>query len=379
MTSVPKAVNERARRAGQRFRLQRAYKAAIRDDEDLRPVGPRTLLHYTSLESFFRIIETRSLRAWRAELSNDAAEMSVAADVVRAVLAENETRALLPADIIQMIVELLEKEEIVTLVTCFTEPRPDRGDGLLPADILSMWRAYASFGDGVAIHFDGDRVKQLAANAQGALTDCRLLKVIYRPEKQIALARRAIQLAVPGIIQNIPEQSESWITWAAVAIAKELSSFAAMFKHPGFEEENEWRLVFNLDTLSTGQLAFADHHGLKRGHYNLIVRENESQARLREAEEEDAPEPLPAPLREIEPAEGFFALEQADYREDPWVSGFWREDARLLPISGATLGPSNDQRSASISISDWVSKHGYGTLLQHKGSFELKSSRIPVP
>lgn len=377
MTATSPDVKERALRANQRYRLQRAYRLAIRNEEELRPPVPSTLLHYTSLDAFFKIVETRSLRASRAELSNDAAEMSVAAGIVRQVLSEEETTNQLPNRVIELVGELLDNEEIVSLVTCFTEPRAESDDDLLPADILSMWRAYASFGDGVAVHFDGERVKALASNAQGVLADCRLLKVIYRPEKQIDLARRAIRLAVPEIIEKMPDQSDGWTSWAAVAIAKELSSFAAMFKHPGFEEENEWRLVFNLDTLATETLAFTDTRGLKRGYHSLVVRENETKAKLREAEDEDDPKPLPEPLRGIEPADGLFAWEQTNYKEDFWIGDFWRDDLLLLPITGATVGPSNNQRSASISIGDWVARHGYGTFLSHKGDFELKASKIP--
>lgn len=338
-------------------KLQDGYRKAIRKDARLALAVPETLLHYTSLDAFYSMTSSDSLRACRAELSNDTGEMTLAASVVEEVLGEREARTALEAPMIEGIKHLLAGSDISTLVTCFTEPRQYKPtEKLLPADILSMWRAYGSAGEGVAVHFAGRKLVQLAAAAEGLASGSRVLKVIYDPDEQFDLVKTVVMLARDELLNKLPDRSPEWSSWATRAIATELSSFSAMFKHPGFAEEKEWRLVCNVVPFEADQLGFVEHRGIQRGCVHLVAR--------RSAEEDGVDR-------------AFFAREQ-DMHEDPFINAdLWIEDPVRLPIVGVTVGPSNRQRAISISIAEWAKRYGYAPTWQKQADFPVLASQIP--
>lgn len=338
-------------------KLQEQYRRAIRKDARLSLSIPETLLHYTSLGAFYSMASNHALRASRAELSNDTGEMTLAAAVVDEVLEERDARTALQPSMIEGIKGLLAERDISTMVTCFTEPKQYKAtEKLLPADILSMWRAYGSAGEGVAIHFSGKQLVQLAASAEGLAAGTRLLRVIYDPDEQFDLVKTVVNLARDELLGKLPEYSPEWISWATRAIATELSSFSAMFKHPGFAEEKEWRLVCNIVPFEADQIAFVEQRGIQRGCVHFIAR--------RSADEESSDR-------------AFFAQEQ-DMDTDPFINPEqWVKERTRLPIVGVTVGPSSRQRAMAISVTEWAKRYGYAPTWGKQPEFPVLSSQIP--
>lgn len=346
---------ERVQKQEKQREIREAYRQAIRSDQRLGRAVPETLLHYTTLEAFYSITSTHSIRACRAELSNDTGEMMLAADVVREALAEREAKTTLPTSMIESVGKRLAVSATSTMVTCFTEPRtPKASEKLLPADILSMWRAYGDSGDGVAIHFDSEALKTLAANGEGVTVGARLLRVIYDPDDQFDIVKSVIRLAGPELIEKLPEKSPEWMAWAAQVVTGELSSFAAMFKHSGFAEEREWRLVCNVYDFEIDSIGFMDQRGVKRGCIHLVTR-----------------------VSQDESLTALFALEQKAEEEGASFGSLdmseWSMELQRLPITGITIGPSSRQHAAAISAAEWSKSHGY------RGRSELQVFRSRIP
>ncbi len=359
---MPTETDDQKKLWRERWKDRWAYRGLLRNDPRLARKTPPVLLHYTTLEACYSILGSNTLRACRAEQSNDTAEMTLAASIVAEALSERDAKSALSPQIIKEIEALINEEQIVTLVTCFTEPRQTKPSSpTVPADILSMWRAYANTGEGVAIHFDGPKFQSLVSSAQGTLMGGRLLKVVYDPEEQFDLIKGAIKLAGTAVVEKLPEHSPRWISWAAQTIAGELNSYAAMFKHAGFAEENEWRAVFSVDSFHFSDLGFVDHGGLKRSCVHLISRNQ-----LGEPDDETG-EPTTLDRQ------AFFANEQTDFATSIFVDDHWVEEPSLLPITAVTVGPSNTQKAAATSIADWAARHGR----YEATAIAINASKIP--
>jgi len=344
---------QKLERLEKRREIRDAFRQAIRAEQRLGREVPDTLLHFTTLDAFYSITKSHSVRACRAELSNDTGEMQLASEVVREALSEREAKNTLSASMIESISKRLALSETSTMVTCFTEPRmPKVSEKLLPADILSMWRAYGDSGDGVAVHFDGKALRALAASGEGVTAGSRLLRVIYDPDDQFDLVKSVIRLAGPELIDKLPERSTEWLTWANQQITSELSSFAAMFKHVGFSEEREWRLVCNVYGYELDSIGFVEQRGFKRGCIHLVRRTSvdESDSALFAAEQQADDDSFTAP----------------DLSD-------WKTSVDLLPITGVTVGPSGRQRSVAISASEWAKACGY------RNSVEIDIYRSQIP
>ncbi len=350
---TPQTPEQRLAKFEKQREIREAYRQAIRADQRLGREVPDTLLHYTTLDAFYSISKTHSIRACRAELSNDTGEMQLAADVVKEALGEREAKNTLPASMINRISERLALSETSTMVTCFTEPRtPKPSEKLLPADILSMWRAYGDSGDGVAIHFNGKSLRSLASNGDGVTGGARLLRVIYDPDDQFDLVKSVIRLAGPELFDKLPEKSSEWMVWSTQQIISELSSFAAMFKHSGFSEEREWRLVCNVYGYELDSIGFIEQRGIKRGCIHLVQRQSNDES-----------------------MSALFALEQQSDEESFGAPDMteWRTEVSRLPIMAITVGPSGRQRSVAISAAEWVRACGYNEA----DEIDVYRSQIP--
>jgi hypothetical protein len=88
-------------------------------------------------------------------------------------------------------------------------------------NLLSQWRAYCPSG-GFSIGFDYSKLETIAKAYEGSFGE--LVKCIYREDD------------IQGLISNIFKSN-------ADKLVKRLWEVAPRFKHYGFSEEREWRLV----------------------------------------------------------------------------------------------------------------------------------------
>jgi len=103
-------------------------------------------------------------------------------------------------------------------------------------DSLSQWRAYSGPTSGFALGFSADRL-----DLPERFT---ILHCIYEPDRQNKVAEAIVGEVLDRALAQIPAVSLSNATTTAWAgLLSELHTFALMFKHPKFHEEEEWRIV----------------------------------------------------------------------------------------------------------------------------------------
>lgn len=204
---------------------------------------PDVLWHYTNLEGLLGIAKYKCLWATDARYLNDSTELTHGRDclqaawdievaIARKIEAGEPFTGEEPAfgperltRILKVTSKGIHKVTVVAgdpapFVTCFS------ADG----DRLSQWRGYAA-GKGYALGFKRKTLDELAAsNARTA----RLLKVEYIHDR------------VPAVGSKVDDNGRVVLT----------SIEQAWFKHPGFDEEQEWRIAVAAPTSADPEWQF---------------------------------------------------------------------------------------------------------------------------
>jgi len=185
---------------------------------------PQKLYHYTSTEAFRCIIEFRTLWASDIFYLNDQQEIVHAIDLLQMTcksLAKDKNR-----------IEITFLEKLVNELEFHKKDQPHIFTASFSAsrDQLSQWRAYSQSG-GYALAFNGSVLSRIA-QAQGY----QLVRCIYEESDKVKIFKECVFSILsrlnPNEIDLIVENS-----------AKVFLEVAAMMKHKGFAEENEWRLI----------------------------------------------------------------------------------------------------------------------------------------
>lgn len=122
-----------------------------------------------------------------------------------------------------------------TYIACFSKHDPGDKDGL-----LSMWRAYAADGGGVAIVFDSSK---LAEDSDSPLI---IAPVEYRSTLQrFTWMDWAIEQTADAIKALGPSADPSDLVRAVRCYYARLRRAALFSKHESFSEEKEWRIVYD--------------------------------------------------------------------------------------------------------------------------------------
>lgn len=231
------------------------------------PEAHAELLHYTSVAGLLGILQSDSLRATHSAFLNDSTETSLFFEKRLANILEAGVRAVLFADpALQVLPQFAstpqEADAVVTryarevadairtttrifnepYLTCFSAPANERvrGDGL-----LSQWRGYGQDG-GYALVFDTKKLEELL-QLEGAsywYQHAQWGDVHYHQddddlaaaEPEIHEAEDALRAAIGRFIKH-PDSSELESTF------EPLATLSCLYKHWGFHEEREVRIV----------------------------------------------------------------------------------------------------------------------------------------
>lgn len=206
--------------------------------------GDIKLHHYTTPHGIKGIIGERSIWSTDIESMNDTKEIKYGVNLIEEEI--NEAREeygddRLVSEVLLSTVEdelkSLARDRYSIFVTCFCKE----------GDLLSQWRGYADRGGGYSVEFkfnDKTRVK----GVDGTLKKPNLRKVIYDKDEQKDIAGNLIHSVCeicntfPSLERDELDKEELWLSVARY-ISKPLIDFAISFKHEGFDEEKEWRLV----------------------------------------------------------------------------------------------------------------------------------------
>jgi hypothetical protein len=228
------------------------YEKSIMDEwEDLHSSKEDIILHhYTTPNGLKGIIENREIWSTDIESMNDTKEMKYGIEIINEEInvAEEEFESRLVKDaLLSSIREIINKEKYNVFVTCFCR------DG----DLLSQWRGYADGGGGYSLKFRFNN-DVFTKDMDGNLNKPILRKVIYDKNEQIEITQKLVQGiceicdTYPDLDKDNPDKEEIWMSVAQL-VAKTLLDFAISFKHEGFREEKEWRLVRTVEKDDTNK------------------------------------------------------------------------------------------------------------------------------
>ncbi len=205
-------------------------------DEDKR------LAYYTSIDIAEIIMEKRMLWMRNVGDMNDYKEVKYGNELITRLLygkMRNEFEDALETNInisknrIENILYAFSKEMISwsynTYATCFAEIDSNDNDGR-----LSMWRGYGR-DEGIALVFDITKMQNVLSGK-----NIELSPVEYYTEKDVAVKLKEMIGQIERNGERLKRYKKDEIE---SAIINALRYAVVSIKHPGFEDEKEWRLV----------------------------------------------------------------------------------------------------------------------------------------
>ena len=208
-----------------------------RYSEGLGPVPP--LFHYTGAHGVRGILNSDRIWASGAQHMNDWMEVVYGYDIMMTTLRGIVGSGELPQRTQSVFNDVLRAMELPDspFVDAYFAAFCEKGN------LLSQWRAYAGT-QGFAIEVDPLVFKgELTLTTKALARNLRLAKVEYDPERQ----KTGFRELIDELIETVEAQhghSERLHATLAEFVRVVLSSWAATVKHPGFEEEQEWRVIF---------------------------------------------------------------------------------------------------------------------------------------
>lgn len=215
------------------------FPIACKAVEHAKHLGNR-FAYYTTAEVAYSVIKNKRIWMRSTTTMNDYMEVQYGQDLLLNAIKENSGRALKVAvdachrDLFDeawgLVVAWLPGFMADTFITCVSQHQPDE-------DVLgrlSMWRAYGGK-TGIALIFNGD-VFALQTDALGAYSS----PVSYFDANQFSAAIELIATNISGekeYVSALPRESVKNTLFTMFRFA------VLCTKHPGFAEEQEWRIV----------------------------------------------------------------------------------------------------------------------------------------
>ena len=206
--------------------------------------GESQLVHYTSAENALQILRSCTFWLRNVRCMNDFSEVQHGINLLvkafggpdnhrvdKLYCALDQVAPGAAKKAIDTFNAWISKLPDITFIGCLS--LADKNE---TAGRLSMWRAYAGSGSGVALHLDSTpfdaNTDALAAYSLpiAYLTDEEFIEGIDR-------CLVTLEKMVPELDGTAPDKVEHCIFWW-------LLSMAVGLKHPGFHEEREWRIVY---------------------------------------------------------------------------------------------------------------------------------------
>lgn len=233
--------------------------------------GHRPLLaHYTSILSMEQILIKKAVLFSNPLFMNDLEEMKFGLHSARdCFFSSTEVKDALGSEARIVIAENAfthyfnefdTKQALDVFVFCLSEHNRDDLDGR-----LSMWRAYARNGNGAAIFFDTARLSLIDGSP------LMLAKVQYATQqKRIDEIQAKIKQWAELI--KASEITDTQLYLPVFSLFSIFTTLALTRKHSGFDEEQEWRVIY---------LPAHDDEGLLQNEFTYIVTDRGVEPKLR--------------------------------------------------------------------------------------------------
>jgi len=215
--------------------------------------GPAILYHYTAADGLLGMLQSHQIWATNVRFMNDRSELDYGINLVCRVFEEDEFVGKLPPKdkpaftkikkTIRLMLDDVEKNT-THFAICFCEKE----------NLLSQWRGYGQSGSGFALGFETERLNEFVAEPcpdsnirPERSVPVILRRVIYDEYAQKDFVRSCIRTIVKSIQfdRNVKTrvQTELLYTPLGTVVVRLLYECLVCFKHPGFYEEEEWRLI----------------------------------------------------------------------------------------------------------------------------------------
>ena len=211
---------------------------------------PDQLFHYTDAHGALGILQNSEIWLSHARFSNDKEEIKYAVQLAQDVVKETyEDLKDTPNAVVdtpfswflERLMRFLDKRDYSrdVFICCFCENK----------DLLSQWRAYAGKA-GFSLGFESKVLLNLAKNIYPN-ADVFFSRVVYDPDswKQLILnALERCRVDLEKVSSVYADGVNDAIFRIALKFRDDVMLLAPFLKHPGFVEEQEWRLcvAYNL-------------------------------------------------------------------------------------------------------------------------------------
>jgi hypothetical protein len=218
-----------------------------------RPLGT-PLYHYTSVETFQKIYETKTLHATNVGYMNDGSEIRVGLKVLQQVIEDQYGKETgRTKDLLESLGQLIwarEQAPSPIYMLCFSEHR----------NMLGQWRGYTPLGRGVCIGFNHMALVPRSQRAKWSWLAC-CYDAQEHQQWMTAYLGRFIREA--GRLPQATPANEAAEQTLSVTLDG-LYACAAHVKHDAFWEEAEWRLVSPTIPTQSKEVRF------RTGRYSLV-------------------------------------------------------------------------------------------------------------
>lgn len=213
-------------------------------DEQWKLVGPTeppgTIFHYTTPGGLLGIVERHAIYLTDAFFLNDQSELIYGRDLALEVLEERRSTAVgAVAEFLKVAIAKFDPFNADTgfryYVACFCSN----------GNLLSQWRAYAEPGSGFALGFDPEPLG--AKHFVGDVPHVVLHRMEYSQQSQRQLLRFVTDRVCERMASDHARARSQFsrdliMSGYFAALMMQMVGLFPQFKHPVFEEEQEWRL-----------------------------------------------------------------------------------------------------------------------------------------
>jgi hypothetical protein len=197
---------------------------------------PATLSHYTTLHGLKGIIDTGEIWLSNVSFLNDRHELLYGVDATSKVVKDfssEETYADWHRALKRVLARLKEGRIPNTYAACFCEK----------SDVLSQWRGYGGSTQGVAITFDRKKLAKALKNSKATLYPIVYGQLKTADQITSELSEKLDDLEEVAKQERYSEQQKETEAYSVVC------RLLPQFKHAGFSDEREWRIVIQHSTI----------------------------------------------------------------------------------------------------------------------------------